>query len=124
MVTHDDIHNIAILGLYFGLHDTLKPIVLPENHNFAQAFLLAYGKIWGPILPVSIPSLFQSSFQISISIEKQVFKFDPYPASTPFHKTMIGIKIGIDIKTKISQIEIKLLYQKHLIMFSNVVEPE
>ena len=35
--------NNNILGLYFGLHDTLKPIVLPENYNFAQGFALAYG---------------------------------------------------------------------------------
>ena len=32
-------------GLYFGLHDTLKPIVLPQDYNFMQGFALAYGEI-------------------------------------------------------------------------------
>ena len=30
-------------GLYFGLHDSLKPVLLPENYNFMQGFALAYG---------------------------------------------------------------------------------
>jgi solute carrier family 25 (adenine nucleotide translocator) protein 4/5/6/31 len=31
-------------GLYFGLYDSLKPIVLDENTGLVVNFILAYGK--------------------------------------------------------------------------------
>ena len=31
-------------GLYFGLYDSLKPIVLGQNKSFLASFLLGWGK--------------------------------------------------------------------------------
>lgn len=32
------------LGLYFGLYDSLKPILLPPDAGFLISFALGYGK--------------------------------------------------------------------------------
>ena len=50
-------------GLYFGLYDTLKPLVLGENAKWIQTFLLG----WGVTITAGLVIFFENLYRIVLS---------------------------------------------------------